>query len=191
MEAHKEEYFKTLDKLELLLETHKNTISGEFNKIASLFKSEINPNANYAEIEKYLSDLSDTGTVKIHPQQNNNASKYSLIRKHHIGHYKDALEKEIDANKLKDEQKKEKEKASKKLDKDLLIAERSVKWFYPLLFVSFIGLGGTILGIVNTLRIISQDKKIESLYISIYHSTTPSGQMGDSTHILQTQPQKK
>lgn len=74
--------------------------------------------------------------------------------------------KNIAELKQKKEAEQRQKKQDDKLELDLITAKRQVKWFYPLLFISFIGCLGTIIGIV---RSNSQKKQIESINKSISH----------------------
>lgn len=88
-----------------------------------------------------------------------------------------------------DQAKIKQKKIDDKLELDLVSAKRQVKWFYPLLIISFIGLLGTITGIWNIFRIKSVEKKTETLTNNIY--LLFQQQKADSVSVLQNDIQKK
>lgn len=76
-----------------------------------------------------------------------------------------------------------------KLKLDLLQVKRQVKWFYPLLIISFIGVIGTGLSIYNIIHQIKEENKQATINKSIFLLTLQ--QKADSIHALQNEIQKK
>lgn len=80
-------------------------------------------------------------------------------------------------------------KIDNKLELDLIQAKRQVKWFGPLLTISFVGCVGTIVGIWNIARMKSEENRLKTIDTSI--SRLFQKQKVDSIRVWQIEFQKK